>query len=115
MELKGLDNCWLSPKGRIVIKDREFWADKAWHQDLALCILRDIWGLTEKLDAFKVVQKTHETATSELEDLKWIRLHCSVKPLWIMPIDRRITKKQELVILEWCMENNTSFDKCFSS
>lgn len=69
MELKGLEKCWLSPKGVIINNDREF-EGTAWHEDLAFCILRDLWGMEEKLDAFeKVHEKYNGSSTGELEDL----------------------------------------------
>lgn len=111
--LKNLELCWLSPRGQIVINDREFDPDRSWHEDLALCILRDIWKLESKMGAFKKVHmKFSNSSTEELENLKWIRLHKgATMSRWIL--SERITKKQELVILDWCMENDRPFQNSF--
>lgn len=118
MNLLNLNNAWLSPTGRWVIKDREFDSMKgAWHEELALCILRDIWNVKSRLDAFdKVNQKFNNTAIEELENIGWIRLHGygGIIPKWIAP-QNEITKKQQIEIVDWCNVNNKIYENCFSN
>jgi len=115
MKLKDLEQCWLSPKGKIIVDHDQMDCICAFHEQLALCILSDIWGLNSRHEAFsKVHERFSHTATEELEDMKWVRLHRIGKSKWVVPCDSRITKKQESVILDWCLENNVKFDDCFS-
>ncbi len=115
--LSNLENCWLSPTGRVITDSRQFFHDTPWHENLANCILRDIWGLEDELDAFQRVQeKFGNTSTEELEHLGYIRLHGfgGLTPKWIIPLRHRLTKKQESVIVDWCNDNNILYDNCFS-
>ena len=116
-DLHNLSNCWLNPGGRIITKDREFFGDYAWHEELALCILRDIWGLEDSAEAFeKVHQKFSNTATEELEGKGYVRLHGfgGLPPKWILPCDHRLTESQESTIQSWCIDNNVKYESCFA-
>jgi len=119
MELKDLNNAWLNPKGVLVNKSEEFWGDSVgWHENLACCILRDIWGLKSQLDAFNRVhdESYGHYAYEELQDLGWIRLHGfgGLAPKWILPHGKKLTKAQEETILDWCNANGIKYDECFA-
>lgn len=114
MELKDLKNAWLSPTGEIVITAKEFSGyDGGWHDQLAYCILRDIWGYDSFFDAFNRVHKKFSAyGYTELEDLGWIRLHGfgGLPPKFILPHKKTLTKKQENTILDWCNANNVKYE-----
>lgn len=114
IELKGLENAWLSPTGRIVVTHPEFnnnYNGVAWHNILATCIFMDIKHSTNYLDTFHELYTGHKEIYEQLEDLGWIRLHGygGLKPRWIIPYGKKITKSQENVILDWCNANNESY------
>ena len=117
--LKDLRNCWLSSTGKIIIKDKEFDETDscAWHERLGLCILRDLWNVPTFLDAFEQGHnKSSWQSTSELESLGYVRLHGfgGLSPNWIIPYKKILTKKQEIVILDWCEINNKEYNNCFT-
>lgn len=113
--LKGLTNAWLSPKGRIVIRHEHFYAEGAWHEELALCILADIWLLDHPDDAYEKKRELHghEYAYVVLENMGWIRLHGygGMEPIWIVPPNKKLTHRQEETIIDWCIANNERYDQ----
>ncbi len=117
MDLKDLNNAWLSPTGRLVFRDKQFDGGAAgWHNQLGLCILRDLWKLDHYLYAFKrVSKKFNHNAMDELEDLGWLRLHGfgGLTPVWVLPAKRKPTAKQAATIQDWCLANNRDYDSCF--
>ena len=116
MDLKGLNNAWLNPSGRIITTADGFYGDGSWHVDLGLCLLRDMWKLDHYLDAFeKLKSKFDHTASDELEDQGWLRLmgFGGMTPLWILPLGKKPTAKQSATIQDWCMANGRSYDTCF--
>lgn len=117
MDLKGLNNAWLSPNGRIVSDHPKFFERRSWHVNLAECILADMWKMDDTLDAFERAQDNNNSCTEELEHMGWIRLHGfgGRTPVWIVLRSRKITKKQEATILDWCLDNGRNFDTCFSA
>ena len=118
MELEGLNNAWLSPLGRFVTEAEDFFADGyAWHEELALFILKDLWHLETHWDAFeKVHKKFNNTATEELENKGWIRLHGfgGLEAKWILPCSYKLTKRQERSVLDWCLTNKKNYDDSFA-
>lgn len=118
-ELENLTNAWVSPTGRYVTKHEDFYFDHTWHLELAHCILKDLWKLDSWFDAFERVNKDGRlghNAIEELEEMGWIRLHGfgGLIPVWIVPVGRKLTKKQEESILDWCMVNNRNYDTSFA-
>lgn len=117
--LKGLEQCWMSPTGRIVRKHPNF-TDSitgiAWHENLAMNILADKWKMSYD-DTFEKVHgnKLDASAYEELEGMGWIRLSMrgSNVPLWIRT-NKQLPKKQMITILEWCRENGRNYEKCFA-
>ena len=107
--LKKLEQAWITPQGRVIIKHNKFFNERSWHNELALCLLADIWKIPNIVDAFEKMENENsfQTATDRLEKLGWIRLHTSVLTKFI--IAKKATKKQEQLILDWCMENNVDY------
>ena len=107
--LKKLESAWISPTGRVVVKHEKFFNERSWHNELALCLLADIWKIDDILDAFEKMEDENSfmTATDNLEKLGWIRLHTSVLTKFLIP--KKATKKQERTILDWCIENNITY------
>lgn len=114
MDLKGLKFAWLSPTGRIITNDEECYDYN--HNELAACILRDLWKLPSKQIAWEKVHvdMINVYCFEVLENKGWIRLHGWSKPKFIIPYNKTITKKQEETIIEWCIENNILFDDAIS-
>lgn len=116
-KLKGVNNAWLAPSGRIVYKHPKFFHEKSWHCEMAECILADMWGMDETLDAYERASSNNNTCTEELEKRGWIRLHGfgGITPVWILPIRQKATKRQEATILDWCLANSRNFESCFTN
>ena len=72
MKLEGLENAWLSPEGKYYIDHKKFFTRGAWHENLALCILSDLWGIEDILDVFTKVREVGEYGYVALESLNWI-------------------------------------------
>lgn len=115
MCLKGLTFAWVSPSGRVISTDDELDMANS-HNELAQCILRDMWKLSTKEEAWtRCHLDTNEGYPYEvLEARGWIRLHGWANPKFIIPYDRIITKRQEETILDWCIENNIKYDDAIS-
>lgn len=95
-----INNAWLSPTGRIFRLE-----DKA-HMIKAKDIL---------LDKYNINVASIESVNI-LESKGWVRLsnYMGGPPMWIVTTGKKLTKKQELTILEWCMYNNKNYNTCFS-
>ena len=108
--LKDLENAWISPTGRVVVKHSKFFNERSWHSELALCLLADIWKIADIMDAFEKIEDENSfmTATDRLEKFGWIRLHTSVLTKFLIP--KKATKKQEKIILDWCIENSVAYN-----
>jgi len=111
VELKGLRNAWLSPRGilKVNFKCSHGCSSDAFHHCIAVHILAEI----EDFEC-NTYWRRKGNPTSDLEDLGWVRL-CAFspmcKPRWVLPIERRQTKKQTEIIASWLVENNLSADE----
>lgn len=119
MKLIGVNNAWLSPKGDFVTSHEKFFFEGvAWHEKLALCLLADMWGLDDPMDAFERVHKGRLSAlaTEDLENMGWVRLHGfgGRTPVWVVLFNQRLTPLQEEVVLDWCLENGVRYEECFA-
>lgn len=95
-----ISNCWLSPFGEIMTTNIE----EPFHENLAKIII-EMRG-----------EKSVKDPIEKLENEGWIRLSSYVRgsPKWIIRYNRRLNKRQEATILDWCIKNNIKFEDCFS-
>jgi len=113
--LKGLKNCWLSPAGLVVNSAKHFFP-QSWHNDLALCILRDKWNMNDIYDVEDKISDINIcfSATDMLEEKGWVRLQTvltSTRTEWIVCSNKKLTSKAKKVIQDWCIANDTTYEK----
>lgn len=113
--LLNLTNCWLSPQGEVFVWDDEMNGD-AFHEELALCIIRDLQGFDTYNDAWSWIHDLEDSPSYAyvwLEDNGWIRLHGfrveSSRARWI--INGTMTFQQKMKIRQWCKINEVSWEK----
>lgn len=114
-ELFKLSNCWLSPEGEIIVGDDEF-DGNSFHEELALCIIRDLKCFQTKMDAFDWIHENfwNKYAYDWLEEQGWIRLHGfrqSDRARWITFQDQKLTFQQKQKIRKWCELNGKTWDE----
>jgi hypothetical protein len=104
-KVEGLRNAWLSPQGEIVT-DAEDFDPRAWHEDLAACIVRDREGISHAGEVYwHLRQKGFDYTYEYLESIGWVRLcgRGGTFLKWIIP--NRLTARQREVIECWCAAN----------
>jgi hypothetical protein len=111
--LFNLTDCWLSPKGEIVIGDDEF-DGNTFHEELALCLIRDLKGFAGKREAYCWLRDVfgNKDAYDWLEEEGWIRLHSMrriERARWITYEDQRMTFQQKQKIRQWCKVNGKTW------
>lgn len=118
IKLKGLREAWLSPSGKLVVSDKEVADPFAWHLDIGCAIVRDLQGLKTSADGWEyaTISQPFETTVDYLESIGWIRLHQAygIGCRWIKKdFTKRLPKRQENVIVDWCNANNIEYEKAF--
>lgn len=115
-DLFKLADCWLSPKGEVIVGDEDEILH-AYHENLAECIIREMKGFETTSDArmwFLETQGGNAYAYDWLEQQGWIRLHGfreSDRARWITFQDQKLTFHQKQKIRQWCKVNNKTWDE----
>lgn len=114
--MKGLKNAWLSPNGELITDHEDFDESGSWHLDLAACILKDLNGWEDKNDWCGMNEYFYRNVSDKLEEMCYIRLHGfgSLKPVWVVPCGKKITLRQEAVVMDWAIANNRKWNECWS-
>lgn len=115
--LRGLRNAWLSPAGEVVVDHEDFAPMGAWHEELAVCIVRDLLNFEPSKSAYTVTEKVRSMnggfayVYEYLESIRWVRL-CGwqLKVKWVIP-DGLVFPAQRRIIEAWCKANDTTWDK----
>lgn len=118
MELKNLNNAWLSPYGQYITTHHKFYDEPfAWHNRLANCILIDKFEVDDFLDLSKRLNdEGFSYAYEYLENQGWVRLHgFGGLPPKFVKVKNKLTPEQELAVIDWCVANNVKYDDCFTS
>ena len=109
-----INNCWLSPKGAVIVRDDEF-DGHAFHEDLGYCIIRDLENFKDKDAACLHIQTYRGGSAVEcLEDAGFVRLHGfqvdAKQAKWVIPEGTKLTFHQKLKIKNWCKLNGRNWD-----
>lgn len=111
-DLRKLTNCWLSPTGKVKIGHNIGLSST--HISLAWEILATKAKKTVDelfLEMIKNNAPNHQRPDYILEDMGWVKLQDVLgEPRWVIQQFKKLTKKQQRFILDWCLANNVSYN-----
>jgi len=110
--MKDLRNAWLSPNGSIINEHDDMDYFGAFHFNLGLCILKDLWKVESTDSAYDIITDgdISDDPTTVLESKGWIRLHGFGTMIPVFVVFKKPTKKQMKTITNYAIANNRTLE-----